>query len=118
MRAAAVRRFLADRPLVICIVVLAAMALAGLGLVITGWITDSVHTAGNGGDWLFFAFFLALPGWIGWHLAKRQRKIAVEVKLDEVADDLDLALDGLGRVEELLSPKAAPLAVVREFPRR
>jgi hypothetical protein len=116
--AAAVRNLRADRPLVICIVVLAAMALAGLGLVITGWTTGSVHTAGTGGDWLFFAFFLALPGWTGWHLAKRQRKIAVEVKLDEVADDLEEVHDAVGRVEELLSPKAAPLAVVREFPRR
>lgn len=113
---AAVRRLLADRPLATCVAILALMVLAGVGLVITGWITDSVHTAGNGGDWLFFAFFLALPGWIGWHLAKRQRKIAVEVKLDEVADDLEEVHDAVGRVEELLSPKSAPLAVVREFP--
>lgn len=118
MRRATVRQLRADPLLASCIAVPALMALAGIALVLAGWATGSRHTAGNGGVWLFFAFFLALPGWAGWRLARRQRKIAVEVKLDQVADGLDEVHEGLDRVEELLTPKAAPLAVVREFPSR
>lgn len=115
---AAMRKLLADRALACSVAILAAMAAAGLALVIAGWAEGSRHVAGNGGDWLFFAFFLAMPGKIGWWLAKRQRKIKVEQKLDEVADGLEEVHDGLDRVEELLAPKSAPLAVVREFPRQ
>lgn len=118
MRAVPMRRLFADRALTACVAVLFVMALTGIALVIAGWIQGDSHTAGNGGVWLFFAAFLAIPGCTGWWLARRQRKISVERKLDEVAGDLDLALDGLGRIEEHLVPKATPLALVREFPNR
>ena len=115
---AAVHRLAADRALAACVAALAAMTLTGVVLVLAGWAQGSRHTAGNGGVWLFFAAFWALPGWAGWKLAKRQRKITVERKLDEVADDLEEVHAAVGRVEELLAPKAAPLAVVVEFPQR
>lgn len=114
----AVHKLAADRALTACLAFLAALALTSAGFIAGGWITGNSHTAYNGGIWLFFAFFLAAPGWAGWHLAKRQRKITVERKLDEVADDLEVVHDAVGRVEELLAPAAAPLAVVVEFPQR
>lgn len=115
---AVVRRLTADRALTACVAVLVVMGLLGMALVVTGWAEGDSHTAGNGGVWLFFAAFLAIPGFVGYWLAIRQRKISVELKLDEVAGDLDLALDGLGRIEEHLTPHATPLAVVVEFPHK
>lgn len=115
---AAVRRLTADRALTACVAVIVVMGLLGAALVVTGWAEGNSHTAGNGGVWLFFAAFLAIPGYVGWWLATRQRKINVELKLDEVADGLDQALEGLDRIEEHLTPHATPLAVVVEFPHR
>jgi hypothetical protein len=65
-------------------------------LLIYGGVQDNMHTLGNGGDWLFFAFFLAAPMKIGWWLKGRQRRISVEQKLDVVQEGLD-------RVEEILT---------------
>lgn len=84
-----------DPALAICIAIPAAMALASATLLIYGAGQDSTHTMGNGGDWLFFAFFLAAPGWVGWWLRGRQRKISVEEKLDVVQEGLD-------RIEDVL----------------
>ena len=98
---------------------LAAMAVTAAAFLVTGAAQGSSETIANGGDWLFFAFFLAAPTRMGWWLAKRQRKIRVEQQLEDVQDSVDSVAEGLDRVEELLTPpQAADLAVVRDFPPR
>lgn len=106
------RRLPRDPALTTCIVIPAAMALAGVTFLVYGAGQGSTHTMGSGGDWLFFAFFLTAPMKIGWWLRGRQRKITVEQKLDDVQDGLD-------RVEDLLTG-AAPTRgnVVRPLRRR
>jgi hypothetical protein len=88
---------------------LAAMALTAAVFMIYGAGQGSTKTIANGGDWFFFAFFLAAPTRMGWWLAKRQRKIRVERQLEDVQESVD-------RVEELLTPaEPARLAVVRDL---
>lgn len=103
-----------DPALAVCIAIPAAMALASATLLIYGAGQDSTHTMGNGGDWLFFAFFLAAPMKIGWWLKGRQRKISVEKKLDVVQEGLD-------RIEDVLTggqQQQDHSAVVRPLRRR
>ena len=99
-----------DTAVTVCVTILGAMALTSIILLIYGAGEHSTHTMANGGDWLFFAFFLALPGRIGWWLRGRQRKIKVEQKLDNVQEGLD-------RVEDLLTGDQGRDAVVRPIRR-
>lgn len=101
-----------DPALTTCIAIPAAMTVAGVAFLIYGAGQCSTHTMGNGGVWLFFAFFLAAPMKVGWWLRGRTRKISVEEKLDDVQEGLD-------RVEDLLTGAAARRDdVVRPLRRR
>jgi hypothetical protein len=102
-----------DPALLLCTGALAAMVIAGVAFLITGAATGSGHTSANGGYWLFAAFFMGVPGWLGWWLATRRRKIRVEKQLEDVQDRLEHAV-------ELLEGRTgvSPLAVVRDFPPR
>jgi hypothetical protein len=98
---------------------MAAMLITGAAYIAAGIAQGSTKTAGDGGDWVFFAAFLAGPFWLGRWTKSRQRKIGVERKLGYVEDGLHEVQDGLGRVEQLLTPaEPAQLAVVRDFPPR
>lgn len=104
-------RLLRDPALTVSIVSLGAMALTSAVLLIYGAGQHSTHTMANGGDWLFFAFFLSAAIKFGWWLRGRQRKIAVEQKLDDVQEGLD-------RVEDLLTGDQGRNDVVRPLRRR
>ena len=108
-RGPAVRELLANRPLVTCVGGIAAIAGLGAGYLAYGLAYGRHSDINDGGVWLFYSVMLLAPGVAGWKLKGRQRRLAVERKLDMVGASLH-------RVEELLGT-GRHLAAVRELRR-